>query len=101
MSEEKKSEVIKIPLIPPGKELTVKIDSVFVRRLEDLFYNVIPFENEEHFNNCIKEIKEGSLKDPMSHYVYTIFYLIELLSEAAQKKISLKIRTLTQEPGSL
>ena len=89
MSDEVKDEFIDMEQIPKGSEIPIIITTNMYIRIQQLLFEGLPYKDLEHMMSCVKEAKipnHEEHKDPLTYYVQTIAYLLDLIETSSKEK---------------
>lgn len=84
--EENKPDIIDVELVPQNAEITFKVNSDFYVRFQQLLLTGLAYQNQEHFQKCLDEIKNNNIEDPIAYHMQTVLHIIARFEEAARKE---------------
>jgi len=86
MSEESQNKKHNVEVYKENTTISVDLPVEFVKRFNELMFDFIPFKDEEHFIEVMKNISEKKFDEPFAYHVSTIFAFLNTVEEAARKQ---------------
>jgi hypothetical protein len=70
--------------------IMVDIPVAYVMRFNQLLLEFVPFKDQEHFTEVMKNIGEGKIEEPFAYHCQTILAFLTLIETAARSQDKLQ-----------
>ncbi len=70
--------------------ISVDIPVAYVMRFNQLLLEFVPFKDQEHFTEVMKNIGEGKVEEPFAYHCQTILAFLTLIEAAARSQDKLQ-----------
>lgn len=70
--------------------IEVNIPVAYVMRFNQLLLEFVPFKDQEHFNEVMRNIGEGKIEEPFAYHCQTILAFLTLIETAARSQDKLQ-----------
>ena len=78
--------LINLQVIPPGSEVTIKVNSDLYVRLQQCLLEGLPFKDMEDFKATLINVKDGKSSEGIAYHLHTLIFFINLIEEAAKQQ---------------
>jgi hypothetical protein len=86
MSTEPTKKIFELEVYQDNSTVTVDLPVELVMRFNQLLMEFIPFKDEDHFLEVMKNITDKKFDDPFAYHVSTILFLLNKVEESARSQ---------------
>jgi len=86
MSTEPTKKIFELEVYQDNSTVTVDLPVELVMRFNQLLMEFIPFKDQDHFLEVMKNVTDKKFDDPFAYHVSTILFLLNKVEESARSQ---------------
>ena len=86
MSTEPTKKIFELEVYQDNSTINVELPVEFVMRFNQLLMEFIPFKDQDHFLEVMKNISDKKFDEPFAYHVSTIIFLLNKIEDAARQQ---------------